>query len=144
MEAPQEGGEHRAGTAPEAPPPPFLPTLLPPPGEERRVFLARTAATWAHIAVVLTAYVLLLTALDCGEAAFLALHPARSYTHVRAARARWALCAVCMCVSARGAQVTRWGAGRVLPLLTRSTASAPALLWPASRTSPTCHTGLHA
>ena len=92
----EEDGSPRRVAAPaadDAPPPPFLSSAWPAERAQQRAFLAQTAASWSLIALVLAAYVQLLSAMGRGEAVFLALRPwlgvskARACRSVRACRA---------------------------------------------------------
>ena len=92
----EEDGSPRRAAAPaadDAPLPPFLASAWPAERAQQRAFLAQTAASWALIALVLAAYVQLLSAMGRGEAVFLALRPwlgvskARARRRVRACRA---------------------------------------------------------
>jgi hypothetical protein len=68
----------------EPDPPPFLASVWPADKREQRAFLERTAASWSLIALVLVAYVLLLTAMGQGAAVYLALRPAVGWAKARA------------------------------------------------------------
>ena len=74
----EEDGSPRGVAAPAADaaqPPPFLTSAWPAERAQQRAFLAQTAVSWALIALVLAAYVQLLSAMGRGEAVFLALRP---------------------------------------------------------------------
>jgi hypothetical protein len=94
-EGEEDGSPRRAAAlaADDAPLPPFLASAWPAERAQQRAFLAQTAVSWALIALVLAAYVQLLSAMGRGEAVFLALRPwlgvskARARRRVRACRA---------------------------------------------------------
>lgn len=85
----EEDGSPRRVAAPaadDAPPPPFLSSAWPAERAQQRAFLAQTAVSWSLIALVLAAYVQLLSAMGRGEAVFLALRPWLGVSKARARR----------------------------------------------------------